>query len=210
MKRTKIIHKEKACRGEGKALGHGCGKLNMYRKYGLGIECKCYGNWLLNTPEGDKLIKRQTIPIQKKRADFEKAAQEHSDRKSIPYLLNAAQIACNAYIRERDRGHSCPACNAQWNPDFQASHIYPSSKFPSLRFDEDNIFGNDVGCNIFKEGNIENFRIGIIKLKGKDFMDALDAKAEKCKQTLHKWESDYLIAIRKQYQQKLKDLKSKQ
>lgn len=48
--------KRKNCKGTGKAKGYGCGSMQLYRKYGLGRECGCYGEWLFSSEEGRKTI----------------------------------------------------------------------------------------------------------------------------------------------------------
>jgi len=49
--------KEKPCKGTGKAKDfESCGTLQKFRKYGLGIDCKCYSKWLRESLEGQEMI----------------------------------------------------------------------------------------------------------------------------------------------------------
>ena len=50
--------KEKKCKGIGKAIGYGCGSMQLKRVYGLGLNCRCYQNWLLNSEEGKNKLKK--------------------------------------------------------------------------------------------------------------------------------------------------------
>ena len=65
----------KKCKGNGKAKGHGCGKMvkAKFRKYGLGMECKCYHKWLLNTDIGQSIVAQTTLQATKNRRSLEDA-----------------------------------------------------------------------------------------------------------------------------------------
>jgi hypothetical protein len=188
-----------------KTKDFGCSKLTEIRKLGLCMDC--YPKWLYSTQEGQEMIKKHTIPLQKKRDDFKAAEKDYLERKTIGALLKQVENVCHEYIRLRDLGKQCHACGALWNKDFQASHFYAAGKYSSMKFDEDNIWGCDVGCNIFKQGNIEAFRIRLTELKGEDFVKKLDEKASQYNPSKFKWDRENLKNILKYYQEKLKKLK---
>ena len=75
----------KKCKGSGKAKGHGCGKMvkAKFRKYGLGMECKCYHKWLLNTDVGQSIVAQTTLRATKNRRSLEDAKAESKNKRLI-------------------------------------------------------------------------------------------------------------------------------
>jgi len=193
--------KPKKCKST-KSKDFGCGNLAENRK--LGLCMSCYPKWLYSTKEGQELVSKHTIPLQKKRDDFVAAKRDYEERKTIPSLLSNAQIAVNAYIRERDKGKPCISCGSEWKPDNQAGHFYSAAKFPRLRFDEENIVGQCCGCNLMKEGNYEMYRMGYESRFGSEKLAEIDEKARQDKlQGVHKWQREDLIKYRKFFTAKL-------
>lgn len=193
--------KPKKCKST-KTKGFGCGNLAENRK--LGLCMSCYPKWLYGTNEGQELIKKHTIPIQKKQDDFKAAKREFEEKKSIPYLTTAAVNACHNYIKARDKGKLCASCDAQWSSDFDAGHFMSGAKFPRMKFDEFNIHAQCIQCNRYKEGNVEQYRIKLTERMGAEYVAALDEKARLDKmQGVHKWERSDLIRIRKYFTAKL-------
>lgn len=199
--------KEKPCKST-VTKDFGCKKLTLVRTKGLCNEC--YPKWLLNTKEGQEMIKRCTIPIQKKHDDFKAAKREFEEKKSIPYLTTAAVNACHNYIKARDKGKLCASCDAQWSSDFDAGHFMSGAKFPRMKFDEFNIHAQCIQCNRYKEGNVEQYRIKLTERMGAEYVAALDEKARLDKlQGVHKWQREDLIRIRKFFTAKLALIKTK-
>jgi len=191
-----------------KTKDFGCSKLTEIRKLGLCMDC--YPKWLYSTQEGQMLIKKHTIPLQKKRDDFKAAEKDYLERKTIPSLLSNAQIAVNAFVRERDKGMPCISCGCQYKTDFDAGHLFSAAKFPRMRFDENNIVGQCIQCNRMKEGNYELYRMGYESRYGAEKLAELDEKARLDKvQGVHKWDREDLNKIRKFFTAKLALIKSK-
>jgi len=203
---SSIKVKEKKCKGSAKAFGfEACGKMTLYRNYGL---CSsCYSSWLRNTPEGIEKVVKMTIKVSKTRTDLEVLEKEEKENRSLSYLLTNTKNACHEYIRERDKGKECVSCGCVWNSDFQAGHWKKAELFSSLKFNENNIFGQCRRCNLFEDGNVQiygtriHFRIGV---DGKEEIERLAILDKKIN---FKWDRQTLIETRNYYKQKLKELK---
>jgi len=179
--------KEKKCKGQGIAFGFGCGKMTKVenRVYGLGKMCGCYSNWLLNSANGKIKMQQSILKVQKPRLEFEKAEKDLKEKKGISGALLVTKTLVHAYVRERDKGKPCISCGVKWNPDFQCGHHYKSETFTTLRFNLDNLAGQCVRCNIFLEGNFDNYalnlpyRIGIKKYNDLQSLASIDKQFSK-------------------------------
>jgi hypothetical protein len=204
---------KKKCKGTGKAKGYGCNTLvpvSVYnqnnRVYGLGKSCGCYSKWLLNTKEGKEVLENATLKATKPSREFKKAEIEHKDRIGLTTLIKTLVNTFHAYIRERDKGKPCIACGTEWKNDFHASHFYKSELFSSLRFNEDNVFGGCVECNIRKEGNLSEYQVRLPQRIGEERFAGLNRLAELEKKTDFKWDREEIIELRKKYRKLLKEL----
>lgn len=207
MKLSCIQSKSKPCRGQGIAKGFGCGKPTEHRKYGLGKSC-CLPNWYLTTDNGKVKLAKASFKVSRPRIEMEKAIEEKKSRESLSWLKKNVRDVCHEYIRLRDKGKPCISCDQPWKPDFQAGHFYKAEMFSNLKYDEDNISGQCIFCNGYKDGNESGYRIGIKTRYGMDFLAALDLKSGESKRNALKWERASLIEIREYYRGKIKELKA--
>lgn len=128
--------------------------------------------------------------------------------KTIPQLIREAQIAFNAFIRERDRqaGHACISSGRalDWSGNqTDAGHFRSTGAASHLRFNEDNCHAQSKHDNQFLAGNAIDYRIRLIERIGLARVEALEFD-----NTPKKWTRDELVAIRDTYRAKLKQLKS--
>jgi len=200
--------KAKKCKGTGKAVDFGCGTMQLKRIYGLGVSCKCYQNWLLNSDAGREKIKKETLKISQPRIAMEKAIEENKHRVKLSYLLTNTKNICHEYVRLRDGGKPCISCGTPYKEDFQAGHFYKAELFSNLKFDEKNISGQCRQCNLRKEGNESGYRVGIIQRYNEDHLKYLDDKAKHYKQNHFEWDKLELFEVREYYKEKLKELKN--
>lgn len=199
--------KPKKCKGQARAVGFkGCGKNTVYRKYGL---CpSCLSDWMFGTDDGKLYMQRQLLwKVQKPRKDLEKAFREKKERTGLTTIIKHTVDTFHRYVRERDKGKPCIACATPWKHDFQASHYYKAELYTTLRFNENNVFGGCMECNLRKEGNLSEFVLNIPKRIGNYAFEELNRLAEMDKRTDHKWDREKLREIRIYYNQKLKELK---
>jgi hypothetical protein len=190
--------KQKSCKGQGKAFGYGCGKLTNVenRIYGLGKMCGCYSDWLLNSDIGKSIMFKSINKVQKPRIELEKAYKDNKEKKGIAGALLVTKTLVHAYVRKRDKDMNCISCGCQWNDKFQAGHYYPNNSFITLKFHLDNINGQCEQCNLFKEGNFENYTLNLPKRIGKLRFDNLVKLAEIDKQFSKVWNLENLKEIR--------------
>lgn len=87
--------------------------------------------------------------------------------------LKKLQKVFNQYIRKRDRGRLCICCDRPLGETFHAGHAFSVGAYPSLRFDEDNCFGQRVECNLHKHGNQAEYMIRLPKRIGQERFDQL-------------------------------------
>jgi hypothetical protein len=127
--------------------------------------------------------------------------------KTIPMLIREAQVAFNAFIRERDRqaGHPCISSGRplDWTGNaVDAGHYRSTGAAPHLRFNEDNCNAQSKQDNRFLAGNAIDYRVGLIARIGLARVEALESD-----NTVKKWTREELIAIRDTYRAKLKEMK---
>lgn len=122
--------------------------------------------------------------------------------------MREAQTAYNAYIRERDKDLPCISCG-DFTPmtrggDYDCGHYRSVGANPELRFEELNTHKQCKQCNSHLSGNIVNYRIGLLMRIGEEKVRWLEGPHEPKKYTI-----EDLTAIKAEYRQKLKDLKTK-
>jgi len=148
---------------------------------------------------------------EKKAAEVRKAQREDDQRrkqalKKIPELIADAQVAFNAYIRERDKHKGCFVCGRPFTDKpgqvQHAGHVRSRGAAGHLRFDEDNCMGECEGCNGPHGAKPHQIKAGAIARIGVERFEALEND-----NTPHKWTREELIGIRDTYKAKLKELK---
>lgn len=129
--------------------------------------------------------------------------------KTIPQLVKEAQVAFNAFIRERDKEKPCICCGKPLadsggvgGAGFDCGHYRSTGSASHLRFHEDNAHGQNKQCNRYGAGRAVDYRIGLIARIGVERVEALESD-----NTPKKWTREELIAIRDQYRAKLKELR---
>ena len=133
--------------------------------------------------------------------------KEKLERKTLTSLKNSLKQICHEYIRLRDKGKPCISCGTAWHPDFQAGHFYKAELFSSLKFNELNIHGQCVQCNIRKEGNLNDYELNLPKRITQYQFDILKSIANVDKISTYKWDREHLKNLRTYYRNKLKELK---
>lgn len=128
--------------------------------------------------------------------------QQYSD-KSIASLIKLATKYFNAYIRRRDSEDGyfdCASCgHTKSTSQLNAGHFYSAGSFPELRFNEDNVHGQCIYCNLHLHGNLDNYRKGLKRKIGADRLNRLDDIVGMAKVTGFKWDRYSLINIIEKY-----------
>lgn len=192
-----IKRKPKECKGNHHSnYFEGCGKIRIPFKYGLCMDCSIKYS-----------IQKSKEKNEKTNLDFQKAKIKAISDKSLKSYEIGVKKICHEYIRLRDKGKPCISCGIEWNDSFQAGHYHKAEKYHEIRFDEDNIHGQCVQCNIHFDGNLEGYNIGIVKRIGIDKVSELNKKASECYKTVKKWHRFELQEIKNYYKEKIKQLK---
>ena len=154
---------------------------------------------------GKKVIKKavQRIVREEKKLAVEKL-KTRSD------YIREAQIAFNAYVRERDNGRQCISCDTYLNQtgalggSYDCGHYRSIGSAPHLRFNLNNAHGQCKKCNKYKSGNVAEYRIKLIRKIGGARLETLE-----CDQIQRKYTVPDLQRIKIIFTTKSKRLKSK-
>ena len=122
---------------------------------------------------------------------------------SLKDYVKLCQISFNTFIRERDKGKQCISCPTILQGKYDAGHFYNCHGHPSLRFDENNVFGQCVFCNQHKHGNLIEYRKGLIERIGIERFEELESKAK----AFHKFTVDEVKLLTLRYKTKLKEMR---
>lgn len=151
--------------------------------------------------------------LKKVRRDKKREADELRERKeaikTIPQLIQSAQVAFNAWVRARDEGLPCICCGRFSAGDYghrghawDCGHYRSTGSASHLRFHPDNAHRQLVFCNRHGAGRAVDYRVGLIARIGLERVEALESN-----NTAHKWTREELIEITATYRRKLRDLK---
>lgn len=201
--------KQKKCCGTGKAKGYGCGKLiNVeYRIYGLGKMC-CYPDWLINSEPGKVKMQKAILKASKSRLELQSLYDEKKHKTTLRNAFLSTKMAVHKFVRERDKGKECISCGCEWNSDFQAGHFYAAGSFETLRFNLSNINGQCQKCNLFLNGNFDNYSLKLPNRIGLVNYNELIKLAEIDKQFVKVWTIEKLNEIKENIKELTKQLKS--
>lgn len=114
---------------------------------------------------------------------------------SLSELKRNAQKYFNAYIRQRDKEFGCISCTKESGD--HAGHYVAQGSSGALRFNEDNVNGQGRNCNVWKRGNLIEYRLALVKKIGVKRVECL----EDHRHDLKKWSREELEAIISKYKQ---------
>jgi hypothetical protein len=120
--------------------------------------------------------------------------REKADRKSYRVAkdkiksrsdwLKEAQVAFNAWIRERDKDLPCISCQRHHKGQYHAGHYRSVGACPELRFEPLNVHKQCSACNNYKSGNILEYRLNLIAKIGQEKVDWIEGKHDPVKYTV--------------------------
>jgi hypothetical protein len=193
------MNKEKQCKGTGLAVGYGCGKLTAHRVYGLGKMC-CYSDWLLNSDNGKIKLAKSIIHAKKITKKTENAFKSdlRDKLKTLSQFEVDAKKVFQKWIRLRDEGKECISCGTTNPKMWHAGHFRKAEIYSGLIFDERNVHRQCSKCNVFLNGNESEYRLGLVKRFGNEFVEELEIDANLTRNK--KFTKDELIEIKIKYQ----------
>lgn len=115
---------------------------------------------------------------------------------SLPLLHRKAQQAFNRFIRERDQEKGCISCGGSVD---HAGHYFSQGRYTHLRYDEMNVNGQCVGCNLYKSGNLILYRMGLINRYGEEQVRELERRA--IEDPIRRWGREELRGIINRYRE---------
>lgn len=142
---------------------------------------------------------KEAEKVKQNARESKKKARLEVDKKTV---FELAKITFNAFIRERDSREPCISCGAPYFVFKQAGHYFSGGGHANVLFDEDNVHGQCVKCNIEKAGNTVEYGVRLERKIGKARFEVLRANAYEPK----RWEVDELQSIIREYKQKKKGL----
>lgn len=105
-------------------------------------------------------------------------------------LFKKAVKVFNAWIRERDKNKGCISCIT--GGVHNAGHLYHGHLYSALQFNEINVNGQCIHCNLSKAGNEIGYRQGIVRRYGQSALDLLGMAARQRK-TWNDFELEFII-----------------
>lgn len=133
----------------------------------------------------------------KERLKNEKFKNELVYEKSIKASLINTKTQVHAFIRERDKYKPCISCGTEWNNEFQCGHHYKNETFETLKFHLDNLHGQCKRCNLFLDGNFDNYALNLPNRIGLERYNYLVNLASKDKQHSKVWNLENLKEVRR-------------
>lgn len=137
--------KPKKCKGTGKANGYGCGSIQLVRRYGLGVKCGCFRDWLLNTDEG-KVVMGKSILSTVRKFDKKKKAEISERKRSTINYSGKLQSKVQEIARLIDLGHPCLATD-KMALSYDGGHVFNKGSHPECRYNLHNIFSQASNSN---------------------------------------------------------------
>ena len=133
--------------------------------------------------------------------------QQLESMKGIPELIREADKAFCAFVRARDAGKPCICCgrsSSGWSRggDWDAGHYRSRGAASHLRYHEDNCHSQLKQCNR-RAFDVASYRRNLIERIGIARVEALEND-----NGTHKWTRDELIAIRRHYTAKRKEIEA--
>ncbi|MFA6057273.1 MAG: recombination protein NinG [Taibaiella sp.] len=131
-------------------------------------------------------------------------------KRTPAFLIKKATEVFNEYIRLRDQDAAqrvffCISCGLPKPLEqLQAGHYMSAGHHAAVRFDEDNVHGQCIRCNMHLSGNQANYRNALIRKLGLEKVEFIEMRAK----MVSKWDRYSLIEIIETYSEKVKELKA--
>ena len=125
--------------------------------------------------------------------------------KTLGQFEAEAKTSFQKWVRMRDRDMPCISCGVKDTDLFDGGHYFKAELFSGLIFDERNCHKQCRKCNRFLNGNELQYRSGLIKRYGIDFVTNLESISDS--KRVYKYSREELIAKKLQYDLKIKELK---
>lgn len=129
-----------------------------------------------------KRDKQRASKIKSDATDARRKKKEFYDN-DRSYQLKLTQAEFNKWIRFRDEGQHCISCGRSTGAKVNAGHYLSVGSHPELRFEPLNVHLQCEYCNVYKSGNVGQYKPRLIDKIGSDKVDWLESKREPKKYT---------------------------
>lgn len=140
----------------------------------------------------------------KKEVD-KRVKEMRKDIQSLSDLRAIARASFQTYIRMRDSKFgciSCPKTEAKWD----GGHFLKAEIYTGLIFDENNCHKQCSYCNDQLQGNVVEYRKGLVLRIGIEAVNSLELRADNAR--IYKFSKDELRDLAIVYKQRIKELQS--
>lgn len=135
-----------------------------------------------------------------------KGLNEGKNKKRVPWkekhlnemIQHIQDKFVNPYIRLRDQTNF-GKCISSNGPIKHAGHFYSVGSHPGMRLNIQNIHGQSVSSNMWKGGDVHNYRKGLIQRHGQTFLDELEEQERIYKQYGYRFDKFNVIFIAETY-----------
>ncbi len=126
--------------------------------------------------------------------------------KTLSDLEAEAKKSFQRYVRLRDKDLPCISCNNSNTNDWAGGHYFSAGMYSGLMFDERNCHKQcNTHCNKYLSGNLLEYRKGLIKRFGTEFVEKLEFESDQKRN--YKYTREELIAKKMKYDIKCKEIK---
>ena len=204
------MEKLKTCtKGINKAKNFdGCGKESF--KLTAGLCPSCYFSFLTTDERGKIIYQKSFLPkVSLKLKSFQKQnkADLRQKLKTLGQFEAEAKKSFQRYVRLRDADLNCISCNGNEKDLWDGGHFFKAELFSGLIFNEMNCHKQCRKCNRFLNGNELQYRFGLIKRYGLEYVEQLESISNENR--VYKYTRDELVEIKKKYDGKIKELEGK-
>jgi hypothetical protein len=124
--------------------------------------------------------------------------------KTLTQYESEAKKEFQRFIRKRDENLPCISCGTFQTDLWDGGHFKKAELYSGVIFDEMNCHRQCRKCNRFLGGNELNYREGLVKRYGIDYVLEIEERALRLKK--HKYSREDLIALKNLYKEKIKFL----
>ena len=125
--------------------------------------------------------------------------------KTLSEYEKEAKVFFQHWIRFRDKDQNCISCGTAQTDLWDGGHFKKAELYSGTIFNETNCHKQCRKCNRFLGGNELNYREGLIKRYGEDYVLSIEKTANELRQ--HKYSKEELIEIRNKYQKLISEFK---
>lgn len=143
---------------------------------------------------------------EKKEVD-KRVREMKKDVQSLNDLRSIARSAFQTWVRMRDKDLPCISCGKNDTQQWDGGHFLKAEIYTGLIFEEINCNKQCCYCNgPIMQGNVIEYRKGMIKKYGQTTVDELEARADLSR--IYKFDRQELTEITFKYRAKIKELKT--